>query len=218
MKIIENNKIKKGISLIVLIITIAIIIILATAVILSIANNRPIESAKEATASHNDAVLKESAATLSAQWEVDRLLDSSIGSRSEYVMQGLSSQGFTEEERERIKINEETGEILIDVIYIDDVVKEPEKYLEKARELGQIKSTDIGIGTDGKIVNLDIWNYELKEDGISICGNGVEGDMYPSYKGEFVNGEITGTIPQCIYLKDYNICYDVVSLYYTFGG
>ena len=39
---------KSGISLIVLVITIVVIIILAVAVILSIANNNPIENAKEA--------------------------------------------------------------------------------------------------------------------------------------------------------------------------
>ena len=42
------KKQKSGISLIVLVITIIVIIILAVAVILSIANNNPIENAKEA--------------------------------------------------------------------------------------------------------------------------------------------------------------------------
>ena len=102
----RENKNKKGISLIVLIITIAVIIILATAVILSISNNRPIDSAKEATASHNDAVLKESAAVLSAQWEVDRLIDDSIGTRSEYVKKELEKQGFTSDETDRVKVDE----------------------------------------------------------------------------------------------------------------
>ncbi|MDD2376826.1 MAG: hypothetical protein PHD15_05230 [Clostridia bacterium] len=46
-------KIKKGISLIVLVITIIVIIILAGAVILSLANNNPIESANEATFKSN---------------------------------------------------------------------------------------------------------------------------------------------------------------------
>ena len=45
---IKRTSDKKGISLIVLVITIIVIIILAVAVILSIANNNPIESAKEA--------------------------------------------------------------------------------------------------------------------------------------------------------------------------
>ena len=44
----ERNNPKQGISLIVLVITIIVIIILAVAVILSIANNNPIENAKEA--------------------------------------------------------------------------------------------------------------------------------------------------------------------------
>ena len=44
----ERTRYKKGISLIVLVITIIVIIILAVAVILSIANNNPIENAKEA--------------------------------------------------------------------------------------------------------------------------------------------------------------------------
>ena len=45
---IKRTSEKKGISLIVLVITIIVIIILAVAVILSIANNNPIENAKEA--------------------------------------------------------------------------------------------------------------------------------------------------------------------------
>ena len=45
---IKRTSDKKGISLIVLVITIIVIIILAVAVILSIANNNPIENAKEA--------------------------------------------------------------------------------------------------------------------------------------------------------------------------
>ena len=83
---VKENKIKKGISLIVLIITIAVIIVLASAVILSIANNRPIESAKEATRLHNETVLKESAGVLSAQWKTDSILGNTTLSRSEYVM------------------------------------------------------------------------------------------------------------------------------------
>ena len=55
----ENKKSKRGISLIVLIITIIVIVILAVAVILSIANNNPIENAKEATKANNVATDKE---------------------------------------------------------------------------------------------------------------------------------------------------------------
>ena len=50
---------KKGISLIVLVITIIVIIILAVAVILSIANNNPIENAKEARFRNDMKVIEE---------------------------------------------------------------------------------------------------------------------------------------------------------------
>ena len=181
----KENKNKKGISLIVLIITIAIIIILASAVILSIANNRPIESAKEATASHNDAVLKESAAVLSAQWEVDRLVDSSIGTRSEYVMQGLLTQGFTEEERGRVTVGD-NGEITVTI----DIASNYNKYLEEAKALGQSSSNDVGIGTDGNVVNLDLWSYEIQSNSI-IIGSTMSCSYNPgAYKGKIINGKI----------------------------
>ena len=130
MKISGN---KKGISLIVLIITIVVIIVLATAIILSIANNRPIESAKEATASHNDSVLKESATVLSAQWETDSLLNKTSLPRSEYVKQGLSSQGFTQEEAEDIVVDNETGKVGIKGGAVD-VASNPDTYYGKEVE------------------------------------------------------------------------------------
>ena len=48
MKVKNNKKEKRGISLIVLVITIIVIIVLAVAVILTVAKNNPIESAKKA--------------------------------------------------------------------------------------------------------------------------------------------------------------------------
>ena len=129
---ITKNKNKKGISLIVLIITIAVIIILATAVILSIANNRPIESAKEATTSHNESVLLESAAVLSAQWKTDSLLGKTELSRSDYVKEGLKNQGFTEDEIGGIVVDDKTGETKkIEKGGALDVASNPQKYYGK---------------------------------------------------------------------------------------
>ena len=214
MKIRENKK-KKGISLIVLIITIAVIIILASAVILSIANNRPIDSAKEATNLHNESVLKESAAVLSAQWRTESLLGNTTLSRNEYVMQGLSSQGFKEEEKSRVVVGED-GNITV----IPDVANNLTQYLEEAKKVGQnaTSNKDIGIGTDGKVVNLDLWNYELKDDGISLCASGEASSLSPSYRGEIVDGKIQGTVPQVIYIADKKKVYDVISLYATFSN
>ena len=57
---------KKGISLIVLVITIIVIIILAVAVILSIANNNPIENAKEARFKNDVKIMQEELELLKA--------------------------------------------------------------------------------------------------------------------------------------------------------
>ena len=58
-KEIKKTSEKRGISLIVLVITIIVIIILAVAVILSIANNNPIENAKEARFKNDMKVIEE---------------------------------------------------------------------------------------------------------------------------------------------------------------
>ena len=39
----------------------------------------------------------------------------------------------------------------------EDIEKKTEKYLEMAKDMGQSKTENIGIGTDGKLVNLDLW-------------------------------------------------------------
>lgn len=62
-------KAKKGISLIVLVITIIVIIILAGAVILSLQNNNPINTASEATARSNKSELQSGIALYLANLE-----------------------------------------------------------------------------------------------------------------------------------------------------
>ena len=68
----------------------------------------------------------------------------------------------------------------------------------------QKNSTAIGVGTDGRSVNMDLWEYTLLDDGtyglndeetVAATTGGTAG-----YKGEFVDGKIQGTIPQ--YIKE----------------
>ena len=65
-------------------------------------------------------------------------------------------------------------------------------------------STAIGVGTDGKAVNMDLWEYSKLDDGtyalndeeaVATTIGGTAG-----YKEEIVDGKIQGTIPQ--YIKD----------------
>ena len=78
-----------------------------------------------------------------------------------------------------------------------------DKYLEGAAGAGQntISNQDIGIGTDGKVVNLDSWMYTLNSLGTVRLGDGGGSAAgTPAYKGIYNSqGKITGTIPQIIY-------------------
>lgn len=82
---------------------------------------------------------------------------------------------------------------------------------------------DIGIGTDGKPVNLDNWYY-YEEDGEITLGkmpyeqSGVYGGNTTEigYIGNIVNGKIEGTIPQYIIID--GTAYPIVNLDATFKG
>ena len=58
----------------------------------------------------------------------------------------------------------ETGEVDFETVK-SNVTSDSNKYLEIAAGKGQktINNTDIGIGTDGQVVNLDLWIYTLSE-------------------------------------------------------
>ena len=70
-----------------------------------------------------------------------------------------------------------------------------------------IENTDIGIGTDGKPVNLDLWTYEEEESlgdltyviGWKLSQDDRELGIIHGYQNDnIVNGRIQGTVPQYI--------------------
>lgn len=76
----------------------------------------------------------------------------------------------------------------------------PEGYLQKAKSMGQTSEEAIGIGTDGEVVDLDLWNYFLTNDGKGISlGDSESSSLASGYKGDYTNGEIKGKMPQYIY-------------------
>ncbi len=101
-----KNK-RSGISLIVLVITIIVIIILAVAVILSIANNNPIENAKNAKDKNNQATLEEAAkiayASIYAEQKIkgDSVSDNAI---TEKLRDALKDQGFSSEDLNKVEV------------------------------------------------------------------------------------------------------------------
>ena len=126
MRKINNNK--KGISLVVLIVTIAVIIILTTVAIVTVSNNRPIESAKEAKNMQNESVLLENAEVLSTQYALRKRLDGISNTREEYVRENLIEKGFSKEQAERVDVNEQTGRVTLDTVTAKEVAQDPNKY------------------------------------------------------------------------------------------
>ena len=106
-----NNK--RGISLIVLVITIIVMIILATAIILSLSSNGIIGKANEATNSTDMANLKESATIIASEYDLAIKTGTTIEQTAEqYVKEKLAVQDFTQEQLDMLKVTDK-GKVII---------------------------------------------------------------------------------------------------------
>ena len=115
------------------------------------------------------------------------------------------------------KINEYVG------IDWDTVLANAKKHPE------QTTSTAIGVGTDGRPVNMDLWEYTLLNDGtyslndeetlnnVELGGTNSKDIRSKGYNGEYTeNGEIEGKIPQYISTDNGNTFMPVTDMYATF--
>ena len=70
----------------------------------------------------------------------------------------------------------------------------------------QKTSTAIGVGTDGRAVNMDLWEFTLIEDGTYALNDSDSvaptGTRTAGYTGRIIDGKIEGTMPQ--YIKNEN--------------
>lgn len=122
--------------------------------------------------------------------------------------------------------NEE--EIINDLLYygeinwnkiLKDATANPEKYKHPDQ---RSTNGDIGIGTDGKPVNLDLWLYDYLDydGGFSLRGANIQSGIYfqNSYaNSDIVNGKIQGTVPQYIKLAGENEFKPVIYMQSTFA-
>ena len=77
----------------------------------------------------------------------------------------------------------------------------------------------IGIGTDGKPVDMDLWEYALLNDGtfgLNDMNSLLDINKNKGYLGDFNNGEIIGTIPQYISIDSGKTFQPVTNLTATF--
>ncbi len=101
---------QKGISLIVLVITIIIMIILAGAIILALNNSGIIGRAEEARDKSDTSTLKEAANIAYGEWTLARQLDGETKSADEYIKEKLKNQGFSDEDLQLVYVDD-SGQI-----------------------------------------------------------------------------------------------------------
>ena len=96
---------KKGISLIVLIITIIVMIIIAGAVIISLNDSDIIDRAEEAVEKHNESELKNTVSVLAMQYK----LEDTDKSCKDYVEEKLLGSGFSKDDLTKVYITDACG-------------------------------------------------------------------------------------------------------------
>ena len=96
-----------------------------------------------------------------------------------------------------------------------DANSNPDKYKSENQSS---TNGDIGIGTDGKPVNLDLWTYEVINGNEIKLSRGISCDLVAGYdKNNIVNGQIIGKVPQYIKISGKNEFYLVTNMGYTFS-
>lgn len=216
---------EKGITLIALVVTIVVLLILAgVSISLILDENGVIQKAKDAkTATIIDKEREQvdlayssvkieklgesDDPTVSAQ-ELQDELDKTIGTGKITVIKegNILKATYTETNRTyEITDSQKTGWDAI----IDDAKKHPDQ---------DPLNPDIGIGTDGQPVNLNLWKYYVDDaDELHLGKLDTSGYAYYSnvgYLGEITNGEIEGKIPQ--YIKINGKAYPTKHLDFTF--
>ena len=93
--------------------------------------------------------------------------------------------------------------------------EDPNQFRDKEQ---QSTNKDIGIGTDGKAVNLDRWNYDTDPDNGVANLRGTQGNGWgnPGYAGKIENGRIIGKVPQYIKKDGEDAWCEVIDLSNTF--
>ena len=218
---------QNGITLIALIITIIVMLILVGVTINVALNGGLFEKADEATKQTQEAIDYEelqmaAVAALNGDLEIPnadaiKLEGWTITgiAGGPYTCTSPKENVFTVDKKGNItKGNNGAGDIDFEAIK-QDVIANPEVYLAKAKEAGQDTEalTDIGIGTDGNVVNLGNWIYTiLDETTVQLIGGSGE----PGYTGDIVGGRIVGSVPQ--YICSEGKVYTVTQMMETFSG
>ena len=224
---------KSGISLIVLVITIIVITILASAVILTLSNNNPIENAKKAVDANDESIRKEAATIAYADW----FLKENSGNPS-----GMSADKYVKIELEKQEIDTE-GLLVSDdgtiITNAPSVIPNGFEYLTGTVDTGFVikNSTDgnefvwvpVEEGTfvrDGFGKGLSLYNEPYEKEGYTsereeynamVASVGKYGGFYIA-RYEASKNETTGKAQSIKYKQPWNNISWGISFTETTGG
>ena len=227
---------ERGITLIALVVTIVVLLILAgISLSLVLGNNGIITKAKESRAETRMAQIDEQVKLAIGDAYTEGLgsitdsglksaLNNHIGEGT-YDITGDETTGWKVTVKEtgktydiasngKINSSEETGSTVDWNKILEEANKNPESF--KHPEQSETNN-DIGIGTDGKPVNMDLWNAIII-NGNEITLTGTNGcDCDKGYVGKIIDGKIQGKIPAYIKPAGSDKFYTVTSMAYTFA-
>ena len=127
----------------------------------------------------------------------------------------VKETGKTYDIASNVKINspEETGSTVDWNKILEEANKNPESFKHEDQSK---TNNDIGIGTDGKPVNMDLWNASIINENEITLGTFTGCGGNRGYVGEIKDGKIQGKIPAYIKKAGYEEFYKVTSLDCTF--
>ena len=226
---------ERGITLIALVVTIVVLLILAgVSINLVLGNNGIITKAKESRTETRMSQIDEQVKLAIGDAYADGIgsitdsgLKSALNNRigeGTYDISGDETTGWKVTVKEtgktyditsngKINSSEETGSTVDWNKILEEANKNPESFKHEDQSK---TNNDIGIGTDGKPVNMDLWNASIINENEITLGafTGCGGDR--GYVGKIKDGKIQGKIPAYIKKAGYEEFYKVTSLEYTF--
>lgn len=236
----KNQNTNKGITLIALVITIIVLLILAGVALATLTGDSGILSNAEKAKEQTNIANSKEQVQLAVQGALTKAYAEGTGKITrDFLENELNNVVGTG------KYNLSTGEgpwtVTVDnyetTIYPngkkidwDTIVAElPSKYSEylsqaqaKGQDItgenGEEPELNIGIGTNGEVVNLSLWHYYDTADGKGkSLGTRIESEAYRGYDEEdLVDNKVQGKMPQYIYIKAEDKVYPVTMLFCTF--
>lgn len=206
-----KNRKNSGITLIALVVTIIVLILLSGITMsLVFGENGIIRKSNDSKAKSERAEAKELAQVDIVDWQTDKISKGENSDLNDSIIQGILTGKYYVKTAGATSFISKKGEHEIPYSELYNKVNRiPTKHPEQSSE-----NEDIGIGTDGEPVNLDLWYYSLDEyeDG---CYAWLKdeyscGEFQTVYLGEFINGRIQGTVPKAIKRDDK--VYSVISV------